>query len=244
MGIQEFQDVPKPSFRFKQFTIQQDRCALKVGTDGVLFGAWVNYDGAHRILDIGTGTGVLALITAQRCATANIDAVEIDDAAAEQATENAAASPWSARVRVHRMDVRRMHASELFDLIICNPPYYAGYSTAVDERVGLAKHSDELLFPDLVAAVDRLLSAVGRFAVIIPLNREPELLALAAQVGLKPVRRCVVKYVAHRPAKRVLMELNRLGGAIRQEELTIENTGPFDYTPEYRALISDLMLNF
>lgn len=236
--------MPKPSFRFKQFTIQQDRCALKVGTDGVLFGAWVNYDGAKRILDIGTGTGVLALIAAQRCATATIDAVEIEDAAAEQAAENAAASPWRDRVRVHRMDVRKMNASEPFDLIICNPPYYAGYSTAADERVGLAKHSDELLFPELVAAVDRLLSEVGRFAVIIPLNREQELLALADGVGLKCIRRCEVKYVAHRPAKRVLLELSREGGAIREEDHTIENTGPFDYTPEYRALISDLMLNF
>ena len=236
--------MPKPSFRFKQFTIHQDRCALKVGTDGVLFGAWVDYNGAHRILDIGTGTGVLALIAAQRNATATIDAVEIDDAAAEQAAENAAASPWSDRVRVHRMDVRRMNAGQPFDLVICNPPYYAGYSTATDERMGLAKHSDELLFPALVAAVDHLLAKTGRFAVIIPLNREQELMALAAQVGMKPIRRCVVKYVAHRPAKRVLLELSKLGEVLHQEELTIENTGPFDYTPEYRALISDLMLNF
>ncbi|MGV3637354.1 MAG: tRNA1(Val) (adenine(37)-N6)-methyltransferase [Flavobacteriales bacterium] len=236
--------MPKPSFRFKQFTIQQDRCALKVGTDGVLFGAWVNYEGAHRILDIGTGTGVLALIAAQRGATATIDAVEIDNAAAEQAAENAAGSPWPDRLRVHRMDVRRMNASEPFDLIICNPPYYAGYSTAADERVGLAKHSDELLFPELVAAVDRLLSKAGRFAVIIPLNRERELSNLVAKVGLKPTRRCVVKYVAHRPAKRVLLELSRVGEVLHQEELTVENTGPFDYTPEYRALISDVMLGF
>ncbi len=236
--------MPKPSFRFKQFTIQQDRCALKVGTDGVLFGAWVNYDGVQRILDIGTGTGVLALIAAQRRATATIDAVEIDDAAAEQATENAAASPWSDRVRVHRMDVRRMKTSEPFDLVICNPPYYAGYSTAADQRVGVAKHSDELLFPDLIQAVDRLLSPDGRFAVIIPLNREKHLVREARLSGLIPIRRCVVKYVAHRPAKRVLLEFDRAGGVVLEEALTIENTGPFDYTPEYRALISDLMLNF
>ena len=236
--------MPKPSFRFKQFTIQQDRCALKVGTDGVLFGAWVNYTDAERILDIGTGTGVLALIAAQRNATASVDAVEIDDAAAEQAAENAAASPWSDRVRVHRMDVRRMTAGERFDLIICNPPYYAGYSTAADERVGLAKHSDELQFDELLDAVDRLLAPAGRFAVIIPLNRERAFLQEAERMRLFPARRCVVKYVSHRPAKRLLLELDRAGGAVREEELTIERTGPFDYTPEYRALISDLMLNF
>ena len=236
--------MPKPLFRFKQFTIQQDRCALKVGTDGVLFGAWVNYTGAKRILDVGTGTGVLALIAAQRAPNASVDAVEIDDAAAEQAAENAAASPWADRVRVHRMDVRRMKTSEPFDLIICNPPYYAGYSTAADQRVGVAKHSDELLFPDLAQAVDRLLSPDGRFAVIIPLNREKDLVREAGLSGLIPIRRCVVNYVAHRPAKRVLLELDRAGGVVLEEALTIENTGPFDYTPEYRALISDLMLNF
>lgn len=236
--------MPKPSFRFKQFTIQQDRCALKVGTDGVLFGAWVHYAGAKRILDVGTGTGVLALIAAQRAPNASVDAVEIDDAAAEQAAENAAASPWADRVRVHRMDVRRMKTSEPFDLIICNPPYYAGYSTAADQRVGVAKHSDELLFPDLAQAVDRLLSPDGRFAVIIPLNREKDLVREAGLSGLIPIRRCVVRYVAHRPAKRVLLEFDRAGGVVLEEALTIENTGPFDYTPEYRGLISDLMLNF
>ncbi|MFN6177883.1 MAG: tRNA1(Val) (adenine(37)-N6)-methyltransferase [Flavobacteriales bacterium] len=236
--------MPKPSFRFKQFTIQQDRCALKVGTDGVLFGAWVDHQGAKRILDIGTGTGVLALIAAQRNATATVDAVEIDDDSAAQAAENAADSPWAARVRVHRMDVRRMSTSEPFDLIICNPPYYAGYSASPDSRIGLAKHSDELLFPELIEAVDRLLAGDGRFAVIIPLNREKEFVRESARIGLAPVRRCEVRYVTHRPPKRVLLELDRSGTAVQDEELTIEATGPFDYTPEYRALISDLMLNF
>jgi len=236
--------MPKPSFRFKQFTIQQDRCALKVGTDGVLFGAWVCHKGASRILDIGTGTGLLALIAAQRNPMARIDAVEIDDASAEQAAENGAHSPWADRIRVHRMDVRRMAATEQYDLIVCNPPYYAGYSSSRDARIGLAKHSGELLFPELIDAVERLLVMEGRLAVIIPLNRETEFISEAFRIGLAPIRRCTVRYVAHRPAKRVLLELDRSGNMVKQEELTIEATGPFDYTAEYRALISDLMLGF
>ena len=169
--------------------------------------------------------------------------MEIDDASARQAEENAAASPWADRVRVHRMDVRRMSSAEPYDLIICNPPYYAGYSTSPDERVGLAKHSGELLFLDLLSTVDRLLAPEGRFAAIVPLNRGPEFLQEAARVGLFPARRCIVRYVAHRPPKRVLLELVRPSGEVAEGTLTIEASGPFDYTPEYRALISDLILS-
>lgn len=236
--------MPKPSFRFKQFTVQQDRCAMKVSTDGVLFGAWVNFANARRVLDIGTGTGLLALIAAQRAPAAHIDAVEIDLEAAAQAAENVAASPWPERIRVHAMDVRRLHSAQPFDLIICNPPYYAGYAAASDPRMGLAKHSGELQFGALIEAVDRLLEPAGRFALILPLNREAELVKLAATVGLAPVRRCVVRYVPQRPPKRVLLELDRSGGRLREEELCVERSGPFDYSPEYRALLADLMLNF
>ncbi len=236
--------MPKPLFRFKQFTIHQDRCALKVGTDGVLFGAWVDHTGADRILDIGTGTGLLALIAAQRNARAHIDAVEIDPEAAAQAAENAAASPWADRVRVHAMDVRRMRTAEPFDLIVCNPPYYADYSRSPDVRIDLAKHSGELRFPELIEAVEHLLAPQGTFNVIIPLNRETEFLREAQRIGLFPVRRCTVRYVAHRPPKRVLLALERSGAPVQEDELTIEATGPFDYTPRYRSLIADLMLNF
>lgn len=236
--------MPKASFRFERFTVQQDRCALKVGTDGVLFGAWVDYSGAARILDIGTGTGVLALIAAQRNATAHIDAVEIDEDSAGQAAENAAASPWADRIRVHHMDVRRMHSAEQYDLIICNPPYYAGYSKSPDPRIGLAKHSGELLFPELLDVVARNLAPSGRFAVITPMNREQEMLREAARNGLHPCRRCSVRYVPHRPAKRLLLEFTYATMQVENTELTIEASGPFDYSPEYRALISDLMVGF
>ncbi|MBK8339943.1 MAG: methyltransferase [Flavobacteriales bacterium] len=168
--------MPKAEFRFKQFTVQQDRCSMKVSTDGVLFGAWADYANAKRILDIGTGTGLLALIAAQRNTEAWIDALEIDDDAAAQAAENVAASPWADRIRVHRADARRVHAGDPYDLILCNPPYYSGYSASPDARIGLAKHSGELTFPELIDAVGKHLAPTGRLAVIIPANREKQFL--------------------------------------------------------------------
>jgi tRNA1Val (adenine37-N6)-methyltransferase len=228
-------------FRFKQFAIQQDRCALKVGTDAVVFGAWVNYAGAKRILDIGTGTGVLALIVAQRNTDAQVHAIEIDDASAEQAAENAVASPWADRIRVHRMDVRRMKTDAPFDLILCNPPYYTGTAPASEERGRVAKHGAELTFEELLRAVVALLSPDGRFAVIIPADREAEFVSLCAANGLFKSRRCHVRYVAHRPPKRVLLELRRSPAECNEEQLTVEGEGPKSFTPAARALVADLI---
>ncbi len=235
--------MPNTFFQFKQFTIQQDRCALKVGTDGVVLGAWARMEGAKRILDIGTGTGLLALIAAQRNPKASIDAIDIDDASAEQAGANAAASPWSDRIRVHRMDVRRMKSAEPYDLIICNPPFYAGEMDSPDARKGLAKHSGELTFAELIKAVSHLIASDGRFACIIPMNREAELSKLAEGAGLNKVRKCALRYLEARPAKRVLLEFSPSMAASTDEELTVEHA-PGVFTDPYRALLSELMLKF
>lgn len=230
-------------FHFKQFSVRHDRSAIKVGTDAVLLGAWTNYNGAARILDIGTGCGVLALIAAQRNQSAHVDAIEIDDASAEQATENVIDSPWSDRVRVHRMDARRMHVSDPYDLIICNPPFYGGEMVSADDRVIAAKHESALGFKELIAIVDERLTDNGRFWVILPTNREHVLRIHADVVGIRPKRRCIVRYLADRAPKRVMLEMWRGAPLLEFEEIIVEKT-PGDYSPEYRSLLSDLLLKF
>lgn len=214
---------------------------MKVGTDAVVFGAWVGYTGFKRILDIGTGTGVLALIAAQRAPLAMIHAVEIDDDAAAQALENVAASPWPDRVRVHRLDVRRMHSDEHFDLVVCNPPYYPGQSVSAEARDRVAKHSAELSFVELVSTVARLLRPTGRFSVIIPANRETEFVQCAATAGFHLSRRSPLRYVAHRPAKRVMLDMARYQGPVLEWEIVVEGEGPKLFSAEARKLVADLI---
>lgn len=217
---------------------------MKVSTDGVLFGSWVNYAGAERILDIGTGTGVLALIAAQRNSTADIVAVELDLVSAKQASENFVASPWGGRLHAEHADVRQWTSDQTYDLIVCNPPYYDRYLPSPDARIELAKHTKGLLFPELLTAVERLLAPEGRLTVIIPSVREIEFLQLARERGLLTLRRCTVAYVPTKQPKRVLLELDRSGTIVKETTLTVQATGPFDYSQEYRAMVSDLLPGF
>jgi tRNA1Val (adenine37-N6)-methyltransferase len=238
-----FVTMAEAVFRFKQFSVRHDHCAVKVGTDAVLLGAWTDFPGAERILDIGTGCGVLALIAAQKNTTAMIDAVEIDDAAAEQASENFAESPWSARLRAHRMDVRRMKGGGSYDLIICNPPYYEGEAPSPNDRRSLAKHSGELSFVELPEVAGASLAAEGRLNVVLPLNRETQFVQLAVDHGLSPSRRCVVRYLASRPPKRVMLEMRRASVDRRDEEIVVE-VAPGKPDAGYVTLVSELLLNF
>lgn len=232
-------------FRFKQFSIRQDRCPMKVGTDGVLLGAWAGVRPSdRRMLDIGTGTGLIALMLAQRAQDASVTGVDIDDVA--QARENADASPWAGRVFFERCPVQEFRAPEPFDLIVSNPPFFVDSLTCPDEGRTAARHAVHLPFDELRDAVLRLMAPAGRFAVVLPTAEAERFLAVCTG-RLALTRRTDVRTTPRHPAKRALLEFSRAGAADASpetSELTV-GTGEHEcYTPEYRALTRDFYLKF
>ena len=213
---------------------------MKVGTDGVLIGAWMHIpDGCRRILDIGTGTGLIALMAAQRASSARIVGVEADESSARQAGENIAASRWSDRIETVHSRIQDYDTDEKFDLIVSNPPYYDGTLLCPTAGRTLARHTVGLTFAELMSSAERLLAPEGRFAVIGP---SESVLALVAAGNMHLVRRCDVRTKPAGAPKRTMLEFSlRFGGAPQFEELTIGD-GAGGYDPRYRALTEDFYL--
>ena len=229
-------------FRFKQFAVEQDDVAMKVGTDGVLLGAWADCDGAKQILDIGTGTGVIALMLAQRNIEAEIQAVEIDEIATKRARSNFDMSPWSERLDVECCAVQEFIPSEKFDLIISNPPYFVDSLLSPDAKRSTARHTHDLSFEELDKAVCRLLADDGRFALILPTTEFEKYLTVT---HLHLARRCDVFPKVGADVKRVMAEFTKCEtAALQHETITIEQDKRGDYTDEYRALTKDFYLKF
>lgn len=230
-------------FQFKQFTIHQQRSAMKVGTDGVLIGAWASVRANDRtILDIGTGTGLIALMLAQRNPEAEVVAVEIDSESAAQARDNVAASPWSDRVTVEECAVQDFVSDLKFDLIVSNPPYFVDSQKCPDGSRNTARHTDTLSFSELMKAAERLLAPDGRFAVIVPAESAMSVIAAG---NMHLVRRCDVRTKPSAQPKRVMLEFSpRFEGAALREELTIGDGTNGGYSPEYVALTRDFYLKF
>ena len=207
-------------FRFRQFTVVQTDAPMKVGTDGVLLGAWTAVDeGCRRVLDIGTGTGVIALMLAQRLPDADITAIDIDSASVACARRNADSSPWGGRIATVHMPVQEYMPAERFDLIVSNPPFYDDTLPCPDEGRTIARHTRTLPFADLLAAAGRLLNDDGRFAVIVPAVSAGRFVA-AGEMHL--IRRCDVSTNPSRPPKRTLLEFSkRFAGAVRFESMTV-----------------------
>lgn len=232
-------------FTFKQFAIEQDRCAMKIGTDGVLLGAWAPIDNhPFSILDIGTGTGIIALMLAQRSAAQQIDALEIDEAAYEQATDNFENSPWNDRLFCFHagLDEFIEEPEEEYDLIVSNPPFYSEDYKTENESRDLARFQDAMPFEQLLEAADLLLSEHGIFAVIIPFKEEENFIALANEFELYPLKITRVKGTSTTEIKRSLLAFSRNETTdLPIDELVIE-TARHVYTQEYIGLTKDFYL--
>lgn len=234
----------RDGFTFKQFFVAHDRCAMKVGTDGILLGAWAPVAGVKRILDIGTGSGLQALMLAQRTEQhVTIDAVELDAQAAMQASENAAESPWADRIKVQCADVLvwEQEQTARYDLIVSNPPYYeAGVECGTPERAQ-ARYTDSLDHRALLAAAANLISEEGFFCVVLPESTGNTFIEIAREIGWSLRLRTDIADTEGRMPHRVLLALSPKEGECFNDRMVIR--GPDQrYSEDYTALTQPFYL--
>jgi tRNA1Val (adenine37-N6)-methyltransferase len=225
-------------FRFKKFAVDQSGCAMKINTDGVLLGVTALHAAPSRILDIGTGTGVIALMLAQRFDSAQIDAVEIDDAAAKRAEKNFLHSPFASRLSVFSTDLARYEAQERYDLIVSNPPYFVNDLKSAEVRKGIARHADEDFFRMLITKVAEMLEAEGVFWVIFPVKQAEQLIVNAVLVRLFPLRVIHVYSDVSKVEIRQMVCFSFEHAAVTHENFYIY-AAPRVYTDAYVSLLKD-----
>lgn len=231
-------------FRFKQFNVSHSHSTMKVGTDGVLVGAWADVTDARRVLDVGCGCGLIALMVAQRACEAIVDAIDIDPASVEEARANFAASPWADRLRASVADFNSYNGGP-YDLIVANPPFFNNSLLPPDEARRHARHTDTLSLHDLVTNAARMMSHTARLSLITPPDTLDEILFAASLAGLSLTRRCLVIPVEGAEPKRVLTELRPHGVSTDCEHSTLTldtDTVPRRRTPQYTALTRDFYI--
>lgn len=234
--------MPNPYFRFKQFTVMQDKCAMKVCTDSCLFGAWIPLHDRHRqILDVGTGTGLLSLMLSQRSEVL-IDAIEIDAAAAEQASENFRNSPWGNRISLIHGDIRNFQSAKTYDLIISNPPFYESQQSSGDRGRNLAMHASHLSLDALLATAVGMLSETGNLALLLPYYRAGELENTAARYALHLEKELCFRQSEKHPLFRYAAFLGRKPMAQRHSEEISIKTADGHYSSAALALLSPYYL--
>ncbi len=244
------EEMSNSYFQFRQFTVHQERCAMKVGTDGCLLGAWAR--GGERILDVGTGTGVIALMMAQRFPDACVTAIDIDAAAVSQARENVAASPFAARIEVHQADFTTFPSPftlHQYTSIISNPPYFADSLQCPDAQRTKARHTTSLSYETLMAHAAELLDADGEISVIVPFDSLQRMESAAALAGLMLSRRCAVYTTMRKPPRRYLLAFRK--STIPSIPKEKQPCSPFMQrigeslligSPEYHTLLRDFYL--
>ena len=228
------------SFTFKQFSVQQHLCAMKVGTDGVLLGAWA--EGGARILDIGTGTGLIALMMAQRFAEARVSAIDVVGDACRQASANVAASAFAGRISVSESSAQEYSPQCRFDSIVSNPPFFVNSMKAPDASRAVARHSDTLSYADLFACVVRLLTPGGVFSAIIPAECLSAFVAEAYMSGLSLTRRCAVRTTLRKQPKRYLLAFRRESGVPMLAEEVVLQDADGGRSEWYRRLTDDFYI--
>ncbi|MFT7611447.1 MAG: tRNA1Val (adenine37-N6)-methyltransferase [Parvicellaceae bacterium] len=229
-------------FEFKQFSISQSLSAMKVGTDGVLLGAWASANKHNRILDIGCGTGLISLMAAQRFPEAIIEAVEIEPSAAVEAQQNFNNSPWKDRIILHEKRIQDFASEQYFNLIISNPPFFENSLKSGEEAKDLARHTEQLAFTELIFAANNLLKEGGTFAVIIPADHSDKFIRLAKAQGLFCNKKCMVKPTPDKEPKRAMIAFSKFSVDLVEEELIIEIGGRHQYSDEYIKLTKEFYL--
>lgn len=237
------------NFRFKQFEVIQQQSAMKVGTDGVLLGAWVEVEGVSSVLDIGTGTGLIALMLAQRTTDAQIDAVELDKGACEEANLNFENSPWRIRLTAIQDSIIKyaIETDKTYELIVCNPPFFTNGVRAPKSERSQARHTDTLSFEALIHSAVKLLAKNGTFAVVIPTDQQDDFIAIAKKEKLFLRKQTTIFPNEIRPPKRVLLAFTKGEMGIEEVEcstLQIEQNERHCFTVAYKELTKEFYLKF
>lgn len=237
--------MPNPFFRFKQFTVYHDRCAMKVGTDGVLLGAWTNVSDSERILDVGSGSGLISLMLAQRNPKAIIHAIDIDKDAIEQTRINIESSLFVDRISSECISLADHveNDTDKYDLIVSNPPFFIDSLKSPDGKRSKARHTDTLMVEDLVKDASELLTAKGKISLIYPIGYKEKLLPLAEENTLFVTRVTDVYSTPRSNPKRVLIELSKEDRRVEESELIIE-TDRHIYSDQFIDLLRDFYLKF
>lgn len=234
-------------FQCRQFYLKDDQCAMKVSTDSLLFGAWVEVDRAQRILDMGTGCGILALMLAQRsAATAKIEAIELDAGAATQAQQNAVASPWPDKIMITQGDVTTAaYRENQYELIVMNPPYFANHLASATKERELARQGTGDVWRAWLQRAAQLLAPNGRIAVIAPIQAQEKIIAEVTALNIQVMRQCMVQSIPKKAPYLVLLECGREleEKPAELEEIVIRDDAGH-YTPKFKRITRDFYLNF